>query len=148
MEEYLQKIRIPIRLSIQLPSGHPFVLSLWFEYKSGTGKIYCATSASAKLVQYLRQNHLVGFEIAADTAPYCGIRGYGIAEIHPDENFQQIKRLYQRYFKDTESKLYQFLIDTSREEVQIIITPEKIVSWNFSARMADSAPKPIEKLCL
>ncbi|MGI9567543.1 MAG: hypothetical protein ACR2LL_11105 [Nitrosopumilus sp.] len=52
----------------------PAIISLW--YVPIDGKIYCATQSKAKIVSYLQKTPC-GFEIAADTPPYKGIRGEG-----------------------------------------------------------------------
>ncbi len=78
---YLEAVRIPLRLSCLTTSGWPIVLSLWYLHEAG--RLYCATLATARVVEYLRREPRCGFEVGADQPPYCGVRGQARAEIDP-----------------------------------------------------------------
>jgi nitroimidazol reductase NimA-like FMN-containing flavoprotein (pyridoxamine 5'-phosphate oxidase superfamily) len=132
----INSVKIPIRLSCILPNGAPYVLSLW--YKCRDGKIYCATQKSAKVVSYLEKNNLCGFEIAADTPPYRGIRGHGVAKICNDNGAEILEALIGRYLKDTDSKLANYLRSNAKNEVSIEITPKRIFTYDYTKRMGDS----------
>lgn len=143
--EFLKAKRIPVRLSCILPNQYPLVISLWYIYEDG--KIFCASGKSSKIISYLQENSRIGFEVAADSPPYCGIRGYGTAELSNDHKYTMIKRLYSKYFNNTDSELYSFLTDPNRDEMVITIAPEQIYKWNFTNRMKDSRPLDRKQLC-
>ncbi len=136
VDSLINSVKIPIRLSCILPNGAPCVLSLWYTCKDG--KIYCATQKSAKVVSYLEKNNLCGFEIAADTPPYRGIRGHGIAKIRHDNGNEILDILIGRYLKNTDSKLANFLRSNAKNEVSIEITPKRIFTYDYTKRMSDS----------
>ncbi|MBD0360744.1 MAG: pyridoxamine 5'-phosphate oxidase family protein, partial [Nitrososphaeraceae archaeon] len=77
--ECLTNSKIPIRLACMSISDWPIVVSLWYTYLNE--KVYCATQNTAKVVKYLSKNPKCGFEIAGDSFPYRGVRGYGKASI-------------------------------------------------------------------
>ncbi|MCY3411591.1 MAG: pyridoxamine 5'-phosphate oxidase family protein [Candidatus Heimdallarchaeota archaeon] len=147
MKDFLKEINIPIRLSCLLPSGYPIVLSLWFIYEPRDDTLICASSEGSKLISYLRTNPKVGFEIASELPPYCGIRGYGTVTLHPDHELQLMKQLYMKYFTNQNSQLYRFLTSRPKQEIQIVIKPQKVFDWNFQKRMQDSNPRAIQRSC-
>ena len=134
MEEGLHNIgietKIPIRLAIVDLNKEPRVISLWYVYING--KIFCATQKSAKIVQYLKENPVCGFEIAADTPPYKGVRGKGIVRILEDQGSKVLSILIDKYLENKESKLSQFLERNSKTEVAIEI------NYDYSHRRAYS----------
>ena len=140
MEEGLHKIginvKIPIRLAVTDSNNEPIVISLWYVYING--KIFCATQKTAKVVQYLKDNPICGFEIAADTPPYKGVRGKGIVRILEEDGAKILSILIDKYLERKESKLSQFLQSNSKTEVAIEITPKNIFSYDYSKRMKDS----------
>ncbi|MHA7647788.1 pyridoxamine 5'-phosphate oxidase family protein [Nitrosopumilus sp. S4] len=127
--------KIPIRLAFTKPNGAPNVLSLWHIYLDGA--IYCATQKTAKIVSYLENHPLCGFEIATDKPPYKGIRGEGIAEIIERDGQKILDLLIDKYLGDKESKLSKFLKEHSKNEVAIRINPQKIFTYDYSKRMKD-----------
>lgn len=136
VDSLINSVKIPVRLSAIMPNGYPCVLSLWYTCKEG--KIYCATQESAKIVSYLTKNKSCSFEIAADTPPYRGIRGYGDAKIHKDMGEKILDALIDRYLDNRQSKLAKFLRKNIETEVAIEITPRRIFSYDYSKRMSDS----------
>lgn len=148
VSDYLDSVRIPIRLACKTESGWPVVISLWFLHQDG--KLFCATQSSAKVVSYLSANPEVGFEIAADHPPYCGVRGQARARIEPALGREILERLLERYLGGTESKLAKDLLAKSDTEVAIVLDPVQVFSWNFSARMKDvrvSGEEALAKVC-
>ena len=136
MEEGLSnigKIKIPIRLAFLDSNKEPAVISLWYTYMNG--KIFCATQKSAKIVQFLKENPICGFEIAADSPPYKGIRGKGEAKINEKTGIEVLGILIDKYLEGKKSKLSQFLERNSKTEVAIEITPKSIFSYDYSQRM-------------
>ena len=127
--------KIPIRLAGIKPNGSPTVISLW--YIAVNGKIYCATQKSAKIVSYLENNPICGFEISADKPPYKGTRGEGEARIIHEKGNEILKLLIDKYLGEKESTLSKFLRKNSTSEIAIEITPKKIFNYDYSKRMKD-----------
>ncbi len=125
--------KIPIRIGFIKPNGSPSIISLW--YIDINGKIYCATQKTAKIIQYLQDNSLCGFEIASDSPPYKGSRGEGIAKIIPSKGQEILGILIKKYLGEKESTLSKFLKDHSENEIAIEITPKKIFHYDYSKRM-------------
>ncbi|MFC1878823.1 hypothetical protein ACFLZW_02805 [Chloroflexota bacterium] len=134
MREFLDTVRIPIRLGCNTKTGWPIVVSLWFIYQDGL--LCCATQKSAKIVDYLQNNERCAFEIAEDRPPYCGIRGPARARIVEEIGVEILEKLLIRYLGDTNNDLAKGLLAKSENEVAIIIEPIRIFTWDFSERMA------------
>ena len=142
---YLEAVRIPLRLSCLTTSGWPFVLSLW--YLHDAGRLYCATLATAHVVDNLRREPRCGFEIAADQPPYCGVRGRAMAEIDPALGLDVLGRLLDRYLGSRDGSLARRLLARSQDEVAIVLTPVQVFTWDYRQRMADAAPPRLDKIC-
>lgn len=132
MRAYLEQAIIPIRLAVQNERG-PLVLSLWFIPIDVI--LWCATSGSARLIDYLRAEPRCGFEVAADTPPYRGVRGQGVAHLHPKEGASILLRLLDRYSIAPDSPLARNLLSRSDQEIAIAIEPVTLTSWDFTLRM-------------
>jgi len=137
-QEFLEKSRIPLRLACKTESGWPMILSLWFIYTEDS--LYCATRGSARIVTYLLKNKECAFEIAADTPPYCGIRGQAQASIDSVRGVEILELLLDRYLGNRDNSLAGKLLEKSMDEVAIRLDPVNIISWDFSARMQDATP--------
>ena len=133
---FLEGQLIPVRLAVQDGAGSPWVMSLWFLYEDS--RLWCATNRHAKLVSYLQARTRCGFEIAGDLPPYRGIRGKGEAELVPERGGDILVRLLRRYRIDPASTLARSLLAKVDQEVAISISPSRISSWDFTARMADA----------
>ena len=132
VERFLEQAIIPIRLAVRNSSG-PVALSLWFIPIDG--KLWCATHVSARLIAYLRSDARCGFEIAADTPPYRGVRGQGVASLFPARGAEMIERLLERYGIAAESRLARMLRSRADEEIAIGVAPLRMTSWDFTQRM-------------
>ncbi|GAB4448460.1 MAG: hypothetical protein Kow0031_31000 [Anaerolineae bacterium] len=144
--QYLETVKIPLRLGCTTPGGWPLVLSLWFEYRDGL--LCCASHRHAKVIGYLQRNPRCGFEIAADEPPYCGVRGQGHVTLDGNLGGRVLERLLQRYVGGLDSPLAQRLLLRRDGEVAILIRPVRLFTWNFTERMRDSVPanpKPCPK---
>lgn len=132
-EEFLDGIKIPLRLACTTESGWPIVLSLWFVYRDG--RLYCATQESARVVEYLKNDPRCGFEIAEDRPPYCGVRGQAKARIHKDIGVAILEKLLLRYLGSLENPLAQKLLSREDTEVAIELEPIQVFKWDFRQRM-------------
>ena len=132
IEEFLVSTRIPVRLATNGSSG-PLVQSLWFA-PIGV-QLWCCTQKSSLLTRRLDRDDRVGFEVAADTPPYRGVRGTGVAEL-VDENVEDVLRtLIARYQGSERTHLSEWLLSRVDSEVAIRIDPRTISSWDYSSRM-------------
>jgi hypothetical protein len=136
VETYLQRIRIPLRLSCLTKTGWPASLSLWYLYRDG--EFYCATQASARVVKYLNRDQRCAFEVSSDQPPYCGVRGQATARIDRSLGPGILKSLLTRYLGSTENPLARDLLKKSSTEVASILTPRNLFSWDFTERMRGS----------
>jgi nitroimidazol reductase NimA-like FMN-containing flavoprotein (pyridoxamine 5'-phosphate oxidase superfamily) len=140
--ECLTNSKIPIRLACMSISDWPIVVSLWYTYLNE--KVYCATQNTAKVVKYLSKNPKCGFEIAGDSFPYRGVRGYGKASIVENKGEEILRMLIQKYLTGKETtisslKLYKLLLSKEhlQNEVAIEIIPVAMFKWNYKKRMID-----------
>ena len=134
IEEFLVSTRIPVRLATNGSSG-PLVQSLWF---APIGiQLWCCTQKSSLLTRRLDRDDRVGFEVAADTPPYRGVRGTGVAAL-VHENVEDILRtLIARYQGSERTHLSEWLLSRVDSEVAIRIDPRTISSWDYSSRMGN-----------
>jgi nitroimidazol reductase NimA-like FMN-containing flavoprotein (pyridoxamine 5'-phosphate oxidase superfamily) len=133
--DFLDAQTIPVRVATTTPSGHLWMVSLWFRHREG--HLECATGAGADLVEYLRADPAVAFEVSTNEVPYRGVRGRGSVGLAPDEDKETLRSLIERYLGGTDSGLARRLLDPDRDEVRIRIDPAKVYSWDFSERMGD-----------
>jgi hypothetical protein len=130
---YLRTAVIPIRLASISADGSPVVLSLWYLYEEGS--IWCATKRTSRIIARLEREPRCGFEIAADTIPYRGIRGHAQATIDVQRGAILLPRLINRYLGRTDSPLASWLLAHSENEVAIRLDQLRVSTWDFTARM-------------
>ncbi len=133
MNEFLEKIHIPIRIACNTTTGWPVVVSLWFLHEDGI--LFCATQRKAKIVEYLKNEPRCGFEIAEDRPPYCGIRGQAIARFDKSLGLEILEKLLLRYLGNKDNDLAKKLLAKSESEVAILLEPQQIFTWDFTKRM-------------
>lgn len=142
--EYLDSLKIPLRLSCTTQSGWPLVVSLWYLRRDDV--LMCATQQSARVVAYLEENPRCGFEIAEDRMPYCGIRGHAQAVIEKSVGAEVLERLLLRYLGGFENPLAKDLLSKKDTEVAIVLKPVQVFAWDFSERMK-AVSGASEKIC-
>lgn len=136
IEKLLESSHIPIRLACNSKNGFPLLASLWYYYE--TGVIYCATHRRSKIAKNLERDTKVGFEVAADSQPYCGVRGQAIVSLSEQNAKKTLERLLKRYRIKEDAPLAKWLLSRSEEEYVIAITPKWITGWDYSERMGRS----------
>jgi len=129
---FLSEMKIPIRVASVGGLG-PIVQSLWFDFDEGS--LWCATQANSVLVKRLSANNQIGFEVSGDLAPYRGVRGTGVASIHPELAERVLHKLIHKYQGSDESELSRWLLSRLDREVAVKITALKLATWDFSGRM-------------
>ena len=137
IERFLQQTRIPLRLACNGASGHPVLVSLWFLQLGDT--LWCATQRAASVVSHLRRDRHCAFEVAPETAPYRGVRGQGLAELHDERGEEILRLLIDRYLGDPTSRFAHWLLSRARQETTIAIEPLTLLSWDYRERMGDVA---------
>jgi len=130
---FLDSSRYPMRLACVGADDYPRVVSLWYAHEQG--RLLCATHRSARLVPLLRRHPKVGFEIAPNDPPYCGVRGQGQAQV-AEEGGELLERLLDRYLGSSGSPLASWLLSRRADELLITITPERWFSWDYRDRMS------------
>ena len=135
IEDYLSDSRLPVRLGCVGGDGFPRVVSLWYQYREGA--LYCVTHRDSPLVSLLTNEPRVGFEVSPNEPPYLGVRGQGVVEMTPLKQREMLEALLSNYLGGLESKLAQWLLSRSEQEILITIQPRRFFSWDYRARMAD-----------
>ena|SRR6056297_1629548 len=152
VDEFLGAARVPVRLGCRTPSGHPWIVSLWFAWDSDAeavdgdgddsahpaGAIRCATSANADLVEFVDHDDSVSFDVSTNDPPYKGVRGRGRATVRPDEGKRLLRSLLKKYLGGTDNSTADRLLRPEREEVEIRIEPERLHTWDYSERMGSA----------
>jgi nitroimidazol reductase NimA-like FMN-containing flavoprotein (pyridoxamine 5'-phosphate oxidase superfamily) len=140
ISDFLHESRYPLRLACVGADGYPRVVSVWFSYSNG--RFFCASHSSSQLVTLLRANARVGFEVATNDPPYCGVRGQGDATLAPTGGAEMLETLLQRYLGSTDSALARWLLSRAAQELLITVTPQRLFSWDYRQRMTDLPPPP------
>ncbi len=137
IESFLSSQTIPVRLGCETPTGHPWLVSLWYLYRDD--RLWCATEADAAVVSYLEYDPEVAFEVSTNDPPYAGVRGRGTATIEPDPEKTLLRDLLERYLGGTDSDLGRRLLVDDRDEVTIAIEPAVVYGWDYADRMPASS---------
>ncbi len=132
IESFLDRTCIPVRLATNGSSG-PLVQSLWFAPRGM--ELWCCTQRSSVLTRRLERDDRVGFEVAADTPPYRGVRGTGVAHLLDDNVQSTLQTLIERYQGTERTELSDWLLSRIESEIAIRIEPRTVASWDFSSRM-------------
>ncbi|AZH24378.1 pyridoxamine 5'-phosphate oxidase family protein [Haloplanus aerogenes] len=134
---FLADATVPVRLACRTPAGGLWMLSLWYRFDADAERLVCATAAEADVVEYLRADDEVTFEVSTNDPPYRGVRGNGQATITPDDDKAVLRSLLERYLGGTDSALARRLLAPERDEVAIRIDPARLYSWDFTERMRE-----------
>jgi nitroimidazol reductase NimA-like FMN-containing flavoprotein (pyridoxamine 5'-phosphate oxidase superfamily) len=135
--EFFDRTPVPLRLACNTPSGRLWMVSLWYVFENDT--LCCATGANADIVGLLRDNSIVAFEVSTNDPPYSGVRGNGTASVEPDPEKDLLRDLLSRYLGGTDSRLARELLSDGRTEMTIRIEPDRLHSWDFTARMTETS---------
>ena len=134
IQAFLDDASIPLRLASVGSDGYPLVSSLWFTWQQG--EFLCATHKSSLVARRLGANSACGFEIAADSMPYRGVRGQGNVVLDPQGAAELLETLFTRYDINPASHLATWLASRSDDEYVLRIAPHWLTSWDYTERMA------------
>ena len=124
---------VPLKLAIISARGWPVIASLWFSYEDGT--IICASKEKSRVIQILKENNKCAFEVSADSPPYHGVRGQGLAVLGHDPSGKTLENLHDRFLGSSKTPFKAWLMRGASEEVIIRITPSNLMSWDYRNRM-------------
>mgnify|MGYP001434366969 FL=1 len=130
---YLDTSVVPLKLAIISARGWPVIASLWFSYEDGT--IICASKEKSRVIQILKENNKCAFEVSADSPPYHGVRGQGLAVLGHDPSGKTLENLHDRFLGSSKTPFKAWLMRGASEEVIIRITPSNLMSWDYRNRM-------------
>jgi nitroimidazol reductase NimA-like FMN-containing flavoprotein (pyridoxamine 5'-phosphate oxidase superfamily) len=136
IKTYLSEGVLPCRMSCITSDGFPHVISLWYAYADE--EFLFSVQKNMLAVRWLQAEPRCGFEIAADTQPYRGVRGRGTASVVPARERPVLDDLIERYLDNEDSSLARWLRSRPDSEMTIRVKPCWITSWDFGARMGDS----------
>ena len=123
---------MPIRFAVQGEGGFAKIISLWYQYRDGC--FYSVTHDSSWVLHQLKTNNQVGFEIAANTPPYKGIRGVGHLSVSALRDDLQ-EQLIDHYLGSRQSDFARWLLSYKAGEMVIQIKPEKMSTWDYTEKM-------------
>ena len=135
IERFLDETRVPIRLAANGTSGHPVLASLW--YLPEDGRLWCATQQTASVASLLERDARCAFDVSVEAAPYCGLRGQGLATLHDDRGEEILLKLMHRYLGDSKPQLTRSLLARVATETAIAIEPKTLISWDYTERMGE-----------
>jgi hypothetical protein len=133
IERYLRTAVLPIRLASIAADGTPVVLSLWYLYEEGS--IWCATQRTSRIIARLEREPRCGFELAADSIPYRGVRGRARTTVDVHRGAILLPRLINRYLGGNDSQLAAWLLARAENEVALRLDSMRVSTWDFTGRM-------------
>lgn len=136
LRQFLGEAQVPMRLACHHTGGGLWMLSLWYEHEEGVFR--CATGADSDVAGFLARNDGVAFEVSTNRPPYMGVRGNGTATLESDEDKETLRALVDRYLGGTDSDLARKLLADDREELRIMVEPDRLYTWDFTDRMRDA----------
>jgi len=137
VDAFLEDNPIPVRVATRTPSGGLWMLSLWYGYESADATLHLATSADARVVEYLEADPDVAFEVSTNHPPYKGVRGQGEATLEPDDEKALLKTLVDDYLGGRDSSLANWLLRDDRDEIHVTVDVTRAYAWDYSDRMSE-----------
>ena len=95
----------------------------------------CCTQRQSLVCGQVGRNPRVGFEVAVNEPPYCGVSGQGEAKILSVDPTELLNDLTGRYLQSRDAALKAWLLSRIATEVVVEITPHKLTTWDFRCRM-------------
>jgi hypothetical protein len=97
--------------------------------------IWCASHRNSFLINQLKRNSRISFEISSNEYPYKGVRGKAEVELSMNNAEKILNKLISKYLGSNNAKLSAWLMSRADDEYVINITPTLVNSWDFSDRM-------------
>ena len=138
VDALLDETTVPVRIACHTTDGYPWIVTLWYVRRGDD--LYCATSANAQVVEYLRSDSYVAFDVSTNDPPYRGVRGHGNTTLKADPDKALLRELVERYLGDADSRLARRLLSPERDEVRVRVSPERLHAWDYTERMRGSFP--------
>ena len=130
---FLHNTRIPLRLSVSGSKG-PVIVPVWFEFHSDC--LRCCSPEESFLIDTLRAQPPVAFDISTNDLPYQGVRGRGTAHCSTPAGHEALEKLARRYLSDLDNDLARWLLGRDQSEALVQIDIDWITSWDFGGRMS------------
>ena len=131
IEAFLAETRIPLRVSFVSKPGL-LIVPVWFQYRAGS--FWLCSPNDSLLVNALRENAEVAFDVSTNDIPYRGVRGRGFARCSVASDKSALEGLLKRYV-GTDNDLAEWLLNRAGDEAVIPIEVAWLTSWDFSGRM-------------
>lgn len=133
---FLEQSEIPIRLSFLNAANEPHICSLWYIYDNNA--IWCAAHKNSFLIDQLKLNANISFEVSSNEYPYKGVRGKAVVELTMENADKTLSELIAKYLGNNNAKLSTWLMSRADDEYVIKVVPRLVNSWDFSNRMEKS----------
>ena len=134
IDRFLRSSHVPLRIGFHSRAGL-LIVPVWYQYDDG--HFLCCSPAKSALAKGLTANPDIAFDVSTNEIPYKGVRGRASAQCSIATSRQPLEALLERYLKDTDNELSQWLLSRSDDEAVIDIEIDWLTSWDFSARMGD-----------
>lgn len=135
VNDFLTTTRWPLRLACQSSDGFPRIASVWFRLRDDT--LECVSHQDSAVIQLLRRDPRVAFEVSPNQPPYFGVRGQAEASLQPLGESDALDELVKRYLGNQRSRVGDWLLSRREEEILIRLIPTRLFSWDYRERMAD-----------
>ena len=78
------------------------------------------------------------FEIAPNEPPYQGVRGKAQVSSNRENAESTLLSLIDRYLGGTNKSLAKWLLSRVDDELEFVLTPTWVTSWDYGGRMEDA----------
>ncbi len=129
LESFLKEPHIA-RLCSRNKEGTIHVSPVWFRHHNG--QILIGTQDISQKARNVKRNSNVTVEIDTDEWPYKGVMIYGRAELDYDEPIQKRVFINEKYVSREQAESSVRNLERRWKQVVIRITPQRIVSYDYS----------------
>ena len=135
IDAFLKSSRIPIRIAVD-DGDYPLICSVWYQYRDDT--LCIVSHRSSKLAKLLAARGRCAFEIAPNEPPYQGVRGKAQVSSNRENVESTLRSLIDRYLGGTNQSLAKWLLSRVDDELEFVLTPTWVTSWDYGGRMEDA----------
>lgn len=108
------------------------MVALWYRYQNGSFE--CATPTNAAVVEFLRNDSKVAFDISTNHRPYRGVRGNCTSAMSPDKDKGTLQVLIEKYRGEIDSPLAEWLLNDDSVVIRIRIQPKECTVGTIQTR--------------